>query len=205
MTCAKTHHQTQVTRSCNKLIAMKIVETEIILITNQIILAYNFIAGSENITKGKRKRDVDTYPVGELVNTLIHATHLKEGDTIEESQRVVRIYQDHMLEEIQAIVVDTNRSAVMEELAARQPSDNSTAITHSSATLAMRSHHKKALDDEKSLTKPNEHQVTVTELLQELTNLHKSQKKRFPSYPDLIRDKIFSTDRETTGQYRCVI
>ena len=54
---------------------MKIVVTEIILITSKIILAYNFIAGSENITTGKRKRDVDTTPVGDLLDFLIHATH----------------------------------------------------------------------------------------------------------------------------------
>ena len=77
---------------------MKIVETEIILITSIIILAYNFIAGSENITVGKRKRDVDTNPVGDLLDFLIHATHWREGDTTEESQRAVRICQDHMLE-----------------------------------------------------------------------------------------------------------
>ena len=63
---------------------MKIVETEIILITSIIIFAYNFIAGSENITTGKRKRDIDTNPVGELFDSLIHATHWREGDTIEE-------------------------------------------------------------------------------------------------------------------------
>ena len=77
---------------------MKIVETEIILITSIIILVYNFIAGSENITTGKRKRDVQTTPVGDLVDFLIHATHWREGDTTEESQRAVRICQDHMLE-----------------------------------------------------------------------------------------------------------
>ena len=70
---------------------MKIVETEIILITSLIILAYNFIAG---ITIGKRKRDIDTNPVGELFDSLIHATHWREGDTIEESQCAVRICQD---------------------------------------------------------------------------------------------------------------
>ena len=101
-----------------------------------------------------------------------------------------------MLEEIQAIAADTNRSAVMDELATTQRSDDTTAITHSSATLAKRSHHKKALVDEKSLTKPNEQQQTLTELLQELSNLHSSQKELFPSYQDLIRDKSFSTDRE---------
>ena len=54
---------------------MKIVETEIILITSIIILAYNFIAVCENITKGKRKRDEDKNPVGDLLDFLIHATH----------------------------------------------------------------------------------------------------------------------------------
>ena len=54
----------------------------------------------------------------------------------------------------------------------------------------------KAQPSQESLTKPNEQQKTVTELLQEISNLHSSQKEPFPSYQDLIRDESFSTHRE---------